>query len=72
VDALLRRLARTAFRRATGGEHWAWWVIALCAFVLRRARRRPELVTTLDLGKGDRYEVRLLRAEEAAPAAVDA
>ena len=44
-----------------GGEHWAWWVIALSAFALRRARRRPDLVTTLDLRRGDRYEVRLVR-----------
>ncbi len=65
MDPLLRRLARSAFRRAMGGEHWAWWVIALSAFALRRARQRPEAIATLDLKKGARYEVRLLSADDA-------
>ena len=66
MDALLARLARRAFRRAMGGEHWAWWVIAVSTFALRRARRKPDLVTKLDLRRGDRYEVRLVRPGDGA------
>jgi hypothetical protein len=44
MDQLLRRIMRTAARRGIRGEHWAWFVIAGAAFVLRRARRREDPV----------------------------
>ena len=66
MDALLRRLARTGFRRAVAGEHWAWWVIAGAAFVLRRARQRDVPTTTINLRHGERWVVQVLRPEEAA------
>lgn len=59
TDILLRRLARTGLRRGLAGGHWAWWVIAGAAYVLRRARRREDLTTTIDLRPGDRYLVTL-------------
>lgn len=55
MDALLRRLARTGFRRGLSGEHWAWFVLAGSAFLLRRARRRDDLVTSVELHPGERY-----------------
>lgn len=55
MDLLLRRLMRSAARRGMRGEHWAWFVIALAAFVLRRARRRDDpLVLSRRLAPGDR------------------
>jgi len=44
MDQLLRRIMRVAARRGMRGEHWAWFVIAGAAFVLRRARRRDDPV----------------------------
>lgn len=60
VDALLRRLTRTGFRRGLGGGHWAWFVVAGAAFVLQRARRPDAAVARLDLEPGHRYLVSLL------------
>jgi hypothetical protein len=58
VDALLRRLARSGFRRGMDGEHWAWFVIALSAFALRRARRsRDETVFSVPIEPGEQYVV---------------
>jgi hypothetical protein len=39
IDSLLRRLTASAWRRGMGGEHWSWFLLALAAFTLRRARR---------------------------------
>lgn len=64
IDALLRKLTRTGFRRALGGEHWAWFVVAGAAYMLRRARRPSDDVARLDLADlepGQGYEVRLVR-----------
>jgi hypothetical protein len=71
VDRLLRRLSRTGLRRALAGEHWAWFVIAGAAFLLRRSRVRDDKVTTLDLHPGERYLVSVHQAKDAttAPAA---
>lgn len=63
IDAVLRRLTRTGFRRALGGDHWAWFVIAAAAFLLRRARRPGDEVARLDLADlapGQGYEIRLV------------
>ena len=59
VDSLLRRVARSSFRRGLAGEHWAWLLIAASAFVLRRARRPGERVERIKLEQGDRYLVTL-------------
>jgi hypothetical protein len=64
VDSLLRKLARTAFRRGMGGDHWAWFVIAGAAYLLNRARQPGDDVATLDLADlepGQGYEVRLVQ-----------
>lgn len=62
VDALLRRATRSGFRRGLAGEHWAWLVIAVAAYALRRARRTEESAARLRLRPGDRYLVTLLAA----------
>jgi len=60
VDQLLRRLARLGVSRGLGGEHWAWLVIALTAFMWRRARRAAEpVVLSMPLHAGDRLMVTL-------------
>lgn len=60
MDALLKRLSRAGLRRGLTGEHWAWLVLAGAAYLLRRARRPEEAVTTLAVAPGERYLVRLL------------
>ena len=63
IDTLLRRLTRTGFRRALGGDHWAWFLIAGAAYLLRRARQPSDNVARLDLAElapGQGYEIRLL------------
>jgi MYXO-CTERM domain-containing protein len=42
------------------GEHWAWLVLALAAFVLRRARRKEdESILSVPIRPGERYLVSL-------------
>jgi hypothetical protein len=54
VDALLRRLLRSALRRGLAGN-WTWFVVAVCAYVLRRALRDTGgVVTTLRVSPGER------------------
>jgi hypothetical protein len=64
VDALLRRVARAGFRRALSGGHWAWIVVAVAAFVLRRVRRSDDPVTSVALRPGDRYLLSLRNPSE--------
>lgn len=59
MDRLLRRLGRTGLRRGLRGEHWAWFALALAAFVLRRARRPDDDAVSLSVRPGERYEVLL-------------
>lgn len=59
VDALLRRLSRIGLRRALAGEHWAWAVLAVAAFVLRRSRRPVDDAVSLRVRPGERYVVTL-------------
>lgn len=60
MDLLLRRLVRSGLRRGLAGEHWAWLVLALAAFVFRRARRPgDETVVSLPIRPGERYLVSL-------------
>ncbi|MHB1583284.1 MAG: hypothetical protein ACYCU7_10815 [Acidimicrobiales bacterium] len=60
MDRLLRLVSRTGFRRAMAGEHWAWFVLAGAAVLLRRARRPEDaLVLSRRLEPGERYLVTL-------------
>jgi hypothetical protein len=73
VDRILKKLAKSAARRGIAGEHWAWFVIALAAFVLRRARRAdPPLVTSMPLRAGERLLVTLHGDMPAAAASASA
>lgn len=72
MDRLLRRLSRIGFRHGMAGEHWAWFVLAAAAFLLRRARRAgDDLVLSRRLEPGERYLVTLSaagrRSSRAAP-----
>ncbi|MHB8218752.1 MAG: hypothetical protein ACYDHU_00290 [Acidimicrobiales bacterium] len=55
MDYLLRRLARSALRRARSGQHWAWWIVALALFGIHRLRRRDTDIQTLTVRPGDRF-----------------
>lgn len=55
IDSLLRRLVRTGFRHGISGEHWAWFVLAGGAFLLRRAHERDDKAAKITLRPGDRY-----------------
>ena len=58
MDYLLRRLLRIATKRGMRGEHWAWFVLAGAAFLLRRARRQEDpLVFSKRMVPGDRLLV---------------
>ena len=59
MDSLLRRLGRSGLRRGLRGEHWAWFALALAAYVLRRARRPDDDAVRLSVRAGERYEVLL-------------
>lgn len=60
MDALLRRLMRTGFRRGMSGSQ-AWLVLAVSALGLRALRRlarsEPEVVYRTELHAGDRFEI---------------
>jgi hypothetical protein len=60
VDALLRRLVRTGFRRGMSGSQ-AWLVLAISALGVRLLRRlanpEPELVYRTEVRQGDRFEI---------------
>jgi hypothetical protein len=58
VDYLLRRLVKVATRKGMRGEHWAWFALAAGAYVLQRARRRPDpIVYSRRVAPGDRLLV---------------
>lgn len=60
MDALLRRLVRTGFRRGMSGSQ-AWLVLAAGALGMRALRRlanpEPEVVYRTEVRTGDRFEV---------------
>jgi hypothetical protein len=60
VDSLLRAATRNGVRRGLGGEHWAWFVVAGTAYLIRRARRPDDRVERIDLQPGERYLVSVL------------
>jgi hypothetical protein len=63
MDALLRRLVRTGFRRGMSGSRGsqAWLVLAISALGFRALRRlahtEPEVVYSTEVRAGDRFEV---------------
>jgi hypothetical protein len=59
IDALLRRATRAGMRRGLAGEHWAWFLIAGAAYLIRRARRPDEHTEQIDVLAGERYLVTL-------------
>ena len=65
MDALLRRLVRTGFRRGMSGSQ-TWLVLAISALGLRALRRlarsAPEVVYRTELHAGDRFEIGSRRA----------
>ena len=68
MDVLLRRLLRAAFRRGVAGD-WSWMLIAVTAYVLRRALRdRDDLVTHFKISPGERVLI-TLRDPHAPPVA---
>jgi hypothetical protein len=62
VDALLRRLVRTGFRRGMSSSgSQAWLVLAISALGLRALRRlanpEPEVIYRTEVKTGDRFEI---------------
>jgi hypothetical protein len=58
VDRLLRRMLKAGLRRGMAERNWAWFVIAGCAFVLRRAlSERGGVVSSLTISPGERVEI---------------
>ena len=76
MNYLLRRLQRIAARRGLRGEHWAWFVLAGAAFLLRRSQDRDDpIVASRRLLPGESILVTLRdpraadnRADEPQPA----
>jgi hypothetical protein len=60
MDALLRRLMRSGFRRGMSGSQ-AWLVLGISAFGLRTlrklARPAPEVLYRTEVRPGDRFEI---------------
>jgi len=60
MDALLRRLMRSGFRRGMSGSQ-AWLVLGISAFGIRTlrklARPAPEVVYRTEVRPGDRFEI---------------
>ncbi|MGH8981263.1 MAG: hypothetical protein ACRDWE_09625, partial [Acidimicrobiales bacterium] len=57
IDSLLRRLAKSGLRRAMAGEHWAWFLLAGGAYLLRRVRQSDDKAAKIHLRSGDRYVI---------------
>jgi len=61
---------RSANRRGLIGEHWAWFLIAGTAYVLRRARRPGgSLVTSVPVTAGQRIQISVRDPRAASPSA---
>ena len=60
MDALLRRLMHSGFRRGMSGSQ-AWLVLGISAFGIRTlrklARPAPEVVYRTEVRPGDRFEI---------------
>ena len=58
MDRLLRRMLKAGLRRGMSERNWAWFVIAGCAFVLRRALSdRGGVVSSLTVAPGERVQI---------------
>jgi len=58
MGAIIGWLYRSALKRGARGGHWAWYVVALGAFILRRDReQRSEAVVSVPVKPGDRILV---------------
>lgn len=67
MDALLRRLFRTGLRRGIAGN-WAWFVIAACTFVLRRALRDSGgIVSSIKISPGEQVLISVRDRNAPAP-----
>jgi hypothetical protein len=65
MDALLRRLLRSALRRGMADRNWAWFVIAASAFVLRRTLAdKGGVVTSLTLNPGEQVLITVREHDE--------
>ena len=61
MSFLLRRLIRSGTLRGLAGEHWTWFVIAVCAWLVRRARRdEPAPLIIRPIEAGEHYELSLV------------
>jgi hypothetical protein len=71
MDALLRRLIRSAFQRGIAGN-WAWLVFAGAAFVLRRTLAdNGGVVSTLKLVPGEQLLITVRDANSPTPFTVE-
>jgi hypothetical protein len=62
VGALVGFIYRSALKRGTTGGHWAWYVVALGAIILRRDRdRRSAPVVQVPISPGERVLVTMRR-----------
>jgi hypothetical protein len=60
MPSVLQQVSRFASRRAWRGEHWAWAVLAIASYVLRRAREdRNPVVLATPINPGDRLVISL-------------
>ena len=58
MTALIAWLYRTALKRGARGQHWAWYVVALGAWVLRKDRERSgSALVRVPIKPGERIEV---------------
>jgi hypothetical protein len=58
MGALIGWLYRSALKRGAKGGHWAWYVVALGAFLLRRDReRRTRPVVGFSVKPGETVQV---------------
>ncbi len=58
MGAIIGWLYRTGLKRGTTGGHWAWLILALGAFILRRDRERRETpAVRMDIKPGERMMV---------------
>ncbi len=71
MDALLRRLIRSAFQRGIAGN-WAWLVFAGAAFVLRRTLAdKGGAISTLKLVPGEQLLITVRDANSPTPVTVE-
>ena len=66
MTALIGWLYRSALKRGARGDHWAWYLVALGALILRRDRdRRSASLISVPIKPGDRIEVSMRQLDAA-------